>query len=89
MAITITTSLTPRRAIPSIARCVPAAAGRALACAHHRMHASSSARSARTAQSRVYSCVQLIAVLDIDSELLAAFDEVDKEALEALMAKWF
>ena len=32
---------------------------------------------------------QLIAVLDIDSEELAAFDEVDREALEAICARWF
>lgn len=35
------------------------------------------------------SCLQLIAVLDVDSEVLAAFDHIDKEELEALLAKWF
>ena len=36
-----------------------------------------------------YPSAQLIAVLDIDSEELAAFDDVDQEALEAICARWF
>ena len=32
---------------------------------------------------------ELIAVLDIDSERLAAFDDVDKECLESLLAEYF
>ena len=32
---------------------------------------------------------QLIAVLDIDSDVLAEFDDVDKRELEALLARYF
>jgi putative methionine-R-sulfoxide reductase with GAF domain len=33
--------------------------------------------------------MQLIAVLDIDSEEYAAFDAVDREELEAIVGRWF